>query len=148
VFVSADILIGKDTIKYGKITRIDRDIVFIAEGCEMERVKSLPLDTIRVIKFNGECTIPNNIPPIGGLSSDACPDQPNEIVYVVSFGREGRVYAAGIDLDANGNLTINIVNKKGKLRGPVTKVRLISRISTCRKYIPTTFKWPKEFVKS
>ena len=145
--VSADTVIGVDTIKYGKVTSIDKDSVSIAEGCDPNLVVKLSADSVRQVVFNSECKVPRDVPPIHGLNSDLCPDDPNETFYVVSF-KEGRVFASELQLDADGTLIIAIANSDEKLRGPKTKVLLISRISTCQKYVPKNFRWPKEFSKS
>ena len=146
--VSADIIFGKDAIKYGKVTKIDRDSVSIRLGCDDKgAIESLPLNSIRNIKFTDQCKVPEVGLSIPGLNSEECPSGNNEVFYMVNFGREGRVYASQLNLDDAGNMIIDIVFSNDKLRGPITKVRLISRIITCRTEIPTKFTWPREFSK-
>lgn len=142
--VKADTVIGVDTIKYGKVTSIDKESVSIAEGCNLDLIVKMPADSVRQVVFNSDCKTPRDVPPIHGLNSDLCPDAPNEVFYVVSF-TEGRVFASNVQLDASGDLTIAIANSEEKLKGPRSKVQLISRINTCQRYVPRHFRWPKEF---
>jgi hypothetical protein len=144
----ADTLFTKDTVKYGKIVAVDNNDVSIAEGCDTQRVKTISIKSVKLMRFNEQCTVPpGTTPGIGGFNLDSCTDDESQIVFVVSFGNRQRAYASEVEFKAGEGLIINLVNSNEKLRGPIDKVKLIDHICIEKRYIPTTSTYPKEFSK-
>jgi len=122
--------------------------VSIAEGCDMQKVNTLSISKVRLMRFNDQCTVPARTNPgPGSFNLDSCTDNQSQVVFVVAFGNRQRSYASSLEFDGGDTLIIDLVTSAEKIRGPIQKVIVIDHICIEKKYIPSTSTFPKDFVQ-
>lgn len=113
---------------FGTVLSVDRQAVSFRDGCEGNSRSSIPLDSVLLIQFDGQCMPHEMAIPSAGLSR--C-EQQRRHAFRVSFSGVADPYVASSIRISNGTVFLQSFDESAALSGPVSQIRSIQPVNFC-----------------